>query len=250
MVATAARASVRNRSRHALAARLKIAMMRLQRCWMFGLLLMGCDAFSDLRVEPRSRADILDVALGQDLAGADLTSPQPPCLAAKGIAGTLLKEQKSGNVFCVDFDQSGLTDATLTAAGWNLTAATSGCGGFTVTGARLTIKAPMAMATPKCEAKMPALVVGKDTQKVYVSIVHDLTFVEITQYAAVNLNNTDTQTAGWTGKNTKAPPSGILQFDSEGLNFNGFLRAQNTKIPINSELPAWSIQSIAVFGAP
>ena len=225
-------------------------MMRLQRCWMFGLLLMGCDAFSDLRVEPRSRADILDVALGQDLAGADLTSPQPPCLAAKGIAGTLLKEQKSGNVFCIDFDQSGLTDATLAAAGWNLTAAFFGCGGFTVTGGRLTIKAPMARLTPKCEAEMPALVVGNDTQKVYVSIVHDLPLVETTQFASVNMNSTDTQIAGWAGKNTKAPPSGILQFTSEGPAFAGFLRAQNTSTSAGSQLPVWSIQSIAVFGAP
>ena len=33
-----------------------------------------------------------DSGLPPDLADADLTSPQPPCLAAKGIAGTLLKE--------------------------------------------------------------------------------------------------------------------------------------------------------------
>ena len=97
---------------------------------------------------------------------------------------------------------------------------------------------------------MPALVVGNDTQKVYVSIVHDLTFVESTQYASVSLNTTDTQNAGWTGKNTTAPPNGILQFDSEGANFNGFLRAQNTNVVVISQLPAWSIRSIAVFGAP
>ena len=66
----------------------------------------------------------------------------------------------------------------------------------------------------------------------------------------MNMNATDTQTAGWTGKNTKAPPSGILQFDSEGLNFNGFLRAQNMNANSGSQLPVWRIQSIAVFGAP
>ena len=186
------------------------------------------------------------------LCGAppDLTAAQPLCLAARGIAGTLLKEQKSGNAFCVDFGQSGLTDGTLTAAGWNLMAGTTGCGGFTVTGGRLTIKAPMARPTPKCEAEMPALVVGNDTQKVYVSIVHDLPLVETTQFASVNMNSTDTQIAGWAGKNTKAPPSGILQFTSEGSVFAGFLRAQNTSTSAGSQLPVWSIQSIAVFGAP
>ena len=97
---------------------------------------------------------------------------------------------------------------------------------------------------------MPALVVGNDTQKVYVSIVHDLPFVESTQYASVSLNNTDTQIAGGTGKNTKASPSGILQFTSEGPVFAGFLRAQNTSTSAGSQLPVWSIQSIAVFGAP
>lgn len=208
-------------------------------------LLFGAACPSDGALDSISKFD-----MDSDLAGEDM-SLQPQCLAGRGIAGTLLKEQQQpGKFFCVDFDQSGLTDQMLTDAGWNLAAASSGCGGFTVTEGRLTIKAPLARPTPKCDAEMPALVVGSDTKKVYVSIVHDLPLAELTQFAFVSSSTADTQIAGWTGKSTKAPPSGILQFASEGPVFAGVLRAQNTSTSAGSQLPVWSIQSIAVFGAP
>lgn len=225
-----------------------MVMMRL--LIMYGLflsVLAGCDAFNDVRVVPRNMVDFSQGS--PDLARDDLSS-SAPCLAAHGISGALLKEEKSGNDFCVDFDKSGLTDAALVDAGWTLAAGVIGCSGFTITNGRLTIKAPTPGGAPDCKAGMPKLVVPSHPQKVFVSIVHYAELMENSQAIAVSVNASDTQNSGWTGKMVMAPQNSILSFNSEAIPFSGFLSAKNTNLTPTAQLPKWNIQSIAVFGAP
>lgn len=209
-------------------------------------LLVGCSI--DDMFKPEGLG-MLDPNGTTDLGYSDFSHSPPPCLAAQGISGALLKEEKSGNDFCVDFDKSGLTDAALMDAGWTLAAGAIGCSGFTITNGRLTIKAPIPGGDRDCKAGMPKLVVLSDPQKVFVSIVHDAELMENKQAIAVSVGASDTQNSGWTGKNVVAPQKSILEFSSEGTPFSGFLRANNTSTAVTAQLPKWNIQSIAVFSA-
>jgi hypothetical protein len=211
-------------------------------------LLYGCSDTSPMQTTQSEPTDWPDLR-EQELDGEDLSASQSPCLAAQGISGTLLKEDKSRKDFCVDFDKAGLTDTALSDAGWTLAAGAIGCSGFTITNGRLTIKAPIPGGDPECKAGMPKLVVPSHPQKVFVAIVHDAALEENTQAIAVSVNTSDTQNSGWTGKNVVAPQKSIQEFSSDGTLFSGFLRAKNTNNVTTAQLPKWKIQSIAVFSA-
>ena len=209
--------------------------------WGLMLPLVGCEAFTDLRVVLRETADMTSP---RDLAALDIAQPAR-CRAAQGLTGKLLKVNGSGQDFCIDFDT--VTDSDLTASGWNLSANTQGCQGFSVNQGKLSIKLPAASTLPDCQASFPQLATPPITSKIVIAIVHNLKFTSDTQYGQIETISATTQRSGWAGIGVMAPQVASVEFIAEPPFFAGILRARNTS-SMSSNLPDWQIQSIAVFG--
>lgn len=155
-----------------------------------------------------------------------------PCMAAKGLKGTVL-----GGI-CIDIT----TAADLTSKGFNLAYMAASCGGWDVISGALQPKNIMNVtANATCGLLFPSIDTGSHP-RILLAVVHQGSLNSVNQYGRIVLSQTIWQ--------TPAPFSFNQRTIVEITPGNPVQPSIELYAPGASGTPSWSISSIAVLGQP